>query len=134
MKKLLFILAFWCTIANANDKAELRVFVSSSMNEQLIKQYYEQASKNGGVLVMRGLIDGSFQELINFVVKIAGEEGGGGGIQIDDEAFEMFGVTQVPTIVLSKGDKYDKITGSISVAAALEKFVESGDVKRDEKN
>ena len=125
MKKILFILAFWCSIANAND-TELRVFVSSSMNEQLLKQYYEQASKYGGVLVMRGLIDESFQELIKFVVKIAGEEG---GIQIDDEAFEMFGVTQVPTIVLSKGNKYDKITGSISVTAALEKFAQFGDLQ-----
>jgi len=114
----------------------LQIFVSSSMGVELLKSYALEAKRYGGVLVFRGLPEGSIRKLINLVMVIAKEDSA--EMQIDDEAFAAFGVTSVPAIVLSKPapilsgktttDKFDKITGSIKIKVALETFISSGDM------
>jgi type-F conjugative transfer system pilin assembly protein TrbC len=62
-------------------------------------------------------------------------------MQIDDETFERFGINAVPTILLVKEEDcleaqsckvtYDKITGSIGIKAALEKFAINGDLSQE---
>lgn len=132
-------------------RATLKIFVSSSMPKNLLKAYHAKAVKYGGTLVFKGLPGGSFKELAKLVLSIA-ESGETGSMQIDDEAFDRFAVKSVPSILLIKGqdylnrcvgeqicavanDKviYDKITGSIGVRAALEKFVASGDLSQEAK-
>lgn len=132
-------------------RATLKIFVSSSMPKNLLKAYHAKAIKYGGTLVFKGLPGGSFKELANLVLSIAGK-GETGSMQIDDEAFDRFAVKSVPSILLIKeqdylsrcvGEQlckitdnqviYDKITGSIGVRAALEKFVASGDLSQEAK-
>ena len=123
------LLTLVCFSATAGDRkqSQLLVFVSTSMNESLIKHYHAEATKYGGALVLRGLIDGSFQKSLNFIAKLGIENG---AILIDDEAFERYEVKQVPAIVLAKGQGFDKISGSISVVGALKKFAETGSLGR----
>jgi type-F conjugative transfer system pilin assembly protein TrbC len=119
-----------------NPRPALQIFVSSSMPISLLKQYAFDAKHYGGVLVFRGLPDGSMQKLIKLVTSISSEDSA--AMQIDDEAFRDFRVNAVPTIVLSKPtslfsdeghlEKFDKIAGTITIKAALELFAASGDM------
>lgn len=109
----------------------LRIFVSSSMPKPLLKSYAAEAHKYGGVLVFRGLPDGSMKKLTDLAMELSADNTA--GMQIDDEAFANFEVTQVPTIALSEpeGAKFDKVAGSITVKAALELFANDGDMRGD---
>lgn len=95
----------------------LYIFVSSSMPKPLLKNYFEQARIYGGVLVFKGLPNGSFQELIKLVMEFEdnkdGKNDNSASLQIDDEAFERFSINSVPTIVLSKESEYAPNQSSI---------------------
>jgi type-F conjugative transfer system pilin assembly protein TrbC len=120
----------------------LYIFVSSSMPKPLLKAYLQSASKYGGVLVFKGLPDGSFQELAKLVLELTSDQNDGqelaASMQIDDEAYQRFQVTTVPTIVLSQaGDyhpnqpailKFDKMVGNVGVKYALAEFARYGDL------
>jgi type-F conjugative transfer system pilin assembly protein TrbC len=121
----------------------LRIFVSNSMPRPLLKAYALEAKKYNGALIFKGLPDGSFKamsELVQYISKDQDQDAEDNlAIQIDDEAFDKFGVTAVPTFVLSQErecteaigcqNSYDKISGNIGIKAALEKFAESGELK-----
>ena len=130
------------TAVLAGNGVELKIFVSSSMPKNLLKAYHNQAVKYGGTLVFKGLPGGSFKELSRLILAISGNDGVG-SMQIDDQAFDRFAVNSVPTILLVREEDYlesesgleeqscvtyDKITGSIGVKLALEKFAQSGDL------
>lgn len=100
---------------------------------------YLKATKYNGVLVFRGLPEGSFHRLAKLVSDISGDNAEGIAMQIDDEAFKAFDIKCVPTIVLSKppsifsdqvkGGSFDKISGNITIKYALEVFAKEGDLK-----
>ena len=105
----------------------IRVFVSSSMQVSLLKSYAYDAKKYGATLVFKGLPGNSFKELSKLVLAMRDggpeEDNDMSSIQIDDEAFDRFKVTQVPSIILSDESRceapdvckpaYDKIDGNI---------------------
>ena len=115
----------------------LQIFVSSSMPRQLLKAYAKEASRYNGVLVFCGLPQGSFRKLTDLVMDIS-DERNEAAMQIDDEAFRGFDIKTVPTIVLSKPvamfseqtakENFDKISGNITIKAALEIFATSGNL------
>ena len=133
-----------------NYRPTLYVFVSTSMPESLIKNYYNESSNYGAVMVFKGLPNGSFKALIELIQKfqhqksdlpapnIDGNYKLAGSI-IDDELFNKYGVDKVPTIALVNEEEcfefsscrqtYDIIKGNIGIKGALEEFVESGDLK-----
>jgi type-F conjugative transfer system pilin assembly protein TrbC len=120
-----------------NPRPALQIFVSSSMPKALLKNYALEAKKYGGVLVFRGLPDGSVHKFTEYLMDIVTEETS--AMQIDDEAFAAFGINSVPAIVLSKPEtifskekteaKFDKVIGNITIKAALELFAGSGDMQ-----
>ena len=126
----------------AKQAGELYVFVSTSMPKPLLKSYVSEAKKYGGVLVFKGLPSGSFKELAVLVAELTIDPVGTKdannslGLQIDDEAFDRFEVSAVPTIILSTTSEYqphqttqviyDKITGNVGIKYALEQFSSSG--------
>ena len=115
----------------------LQIFVSASMPRQLLKAYAREASRYDGVLVFRGLPNGSFRKLTDLVMDISDEKHPT-AMQIDDEAFRAFDVKIVPTIVLVKPnamfdeqsgrEKFDKVQGNITINGALELFSNNGDL------
>ena len=126
----------------------LRIFVSWSMPNPLLKSYVVQAKKYGGVLVFKGLPsqsgkDGSFKLLSQKVLDLLGTDEEA-SIQIDDEAFEKFRIESVPVIVLSKNARknarknddevFDKIAGNIGIKYALEEFSKTGELRQEAKN
>ena len=120
-------------------RPRLQIFVSSSMPISLLKSYAKEAAKYNGVLVFRGLPDGSFHKLSRLVTDISGGSAEGIAMQIDDEAFKAFNIKIVPTIVLSKeasifseqvkGGAFDKVGGNVTIRYALELFAKEGDLK-----
>jgi len=122
-------------------RPRLQIFVSSSMPISLLKSYTKEATKYNGVLVFRGLPEGSFYRLAKLVSDISGNNAEGIAMQIDDEAFKAFNVKVVPTIVLSKtasifseqvqGGAFDKIGGNVTIKYALEVFAKEGDLKEN---
>lgn len=137
------------TSHNNNDRLSrqftgLYVFVSSSMSKPLLKAYLREASKYGGVLVFKGLPNGSFKELAKLVIELTNDQDDGrylaSSMQIDDEAYERFEIISVPTIVLSQTDdyhptkasalKFDKIVGNVGIKYALTEFARSGELTK----
>ena len=115
----------------------LQIFVSASMSKESLKSYVKEAHRYNGVLVFRGLLAGSFRKITDLVMDISDEKHPV-AMQIDDESFRQFGITRVPAIVLTvpasifseqtAKEKFDKVTGHITVKAALEMFAGYGDL------
>ena len=115
-----------------------RIFVSSSMSKNLLKNYAITAKRYGGVLVFKGLPNNSWRKLSELVTEISGDKPELIAMQIDDEAFTRFNIMQVPSFVLAKEEDvfaenpkvtFDKVTGSIGIRRALEIFEEKGQLK-----
>lgn len=118
-------------------RPNLQIFVSSSMSKSLLKDYAREASLYGGVLVFRGLPDGSMMKLLKLVNDISHEDFPA-AMQIDDQSFEHYAIDAVPAIILSQGQDFgvisnsipahDKMSGNVSIEYALECFAKSGDL------
>ena len=46
----------------------------------------------------------------------------------DPQRFKEFSVTQVPAIVVSEGNRFDKVTGAVSLEYALDLMEREGDM------
>ena len=115
----------------------LRVFVSSSMSKQLLKNYIEQAKRYKAVLVFNGLPNGSWRELAELIYEITGGTAENTSVQLDDISFKEYSITSVPSFVLSSQEDvfnqdraiiYDKVSGNIGIKRALEEISEKGDL------
>jgi type-F conjugative transfer system pilin assembly protein TrbC len=119
------------------SNTSLRIFVSSSMSMNLLKSYAKSAKKYNAILVFQGLPDGSWRKLSDLVSEISGNDNNAIAMQIDDESFKQFGITNVPSFVLAKEEDvfsenpkvtFDKVTGSIGIKKALELFKDHGEL------
>ena len=123
--------------------AEILIFTSLSVPPESWRQWAQDAARTGAPLVLRGVGDGGLPG----TAKKIGERLGGAeaGVAIDPRLFRLFGIERVPAVVVvpggvppcrSSGCKddpapaHDRITGNISLAAALEAVAEEGDAGR----
>lgn len=115
----------------------LRVFVSSSMSKELLKNYVEQAKKYKAILVFNGLPNGSWRELAELIYQITGGTAESSALQIDDISFKEYTITSVPSFVLNSEEdvfaqashvQYDKVVGNIGIKRALEEIAKNGDL------
>ena len=95
------------------------VFVSFSMPEIALKSLYLEANTADGVLLLRGLKNGSFKETAAYITSL------GIGVQLDPVAFKKYQVERVPTIVLVDGSKFYAISGNVSFNYAKQKLLEA---------
>lgn len=121
-----------------NWGTSLRIFVSSSMSRDLLKSYAREAKNYGAVLVFNGLPDGSWHKLSELVTEISGNDPDLIAMQIDDQAFNEFNITSVPSFVLAKEEDifsenpkviFDKVSGSIGIRRVLETFAQRGQLQ-----
>ncbi len=125
----------------------LYIFISLSLHKNTLRALLEEAKRVGGVLVLRGLKDGSWKKTIELMLPILKEYEE--GIILDPTLFKRFRVREVPTIVLADvstnvspeisspghidqtevaaSNSFDKIAGNISIDYALRLFKEKGD-------
>ena len=88
------------------------------MPPTVLKSLYHEANDNSGILLLRGLKDGSFKATAAYLQSLEI------GVQIDPIAFKKYQVTRVPTIVALNNDNV--ITGNISFNYAKEQLLEAG--------
>ena len=122
----------------ASDEAPLFVtFVSLSMPDAALTSIIRDTNEAGGLVVVRGFYGGSYGAFANRVRELF-EEGDEVGISIDPRYFQALSVTHVPTYALVLGEPQcegfacaplpaDKVSGNISVAAALELLEQGGE-------
>lgn len=121
----------------SGTRPHLYVFVSLSMPMPGLLDLGKQAKAYGGVLVLRGLVDGSYRKtalkLKSFIEQTKT------GMIIDPLLFRTYQVSVVPSVVLTSGSSltdpsavprtFDKVCGFISVKGALEQMEKAGDLK-----
>lgn len=107
-------------------KHKLFLFTSFSLPLESWTEFSIFLEKAGGMFVLQGLPDNSFTSLAKKLSELR-KAGIRAEIVLDPESFEKFNIRAVPTLVLSNGKQYDKISGNIKPLSALSYFAESGD-------
>jgi type-F conjugative transfer system pilin assembly protein TrbC len=109
----------------------LAAFVSTSVPMASLEKMAKDMQRVGGVMIMRGLIDGSMKKTVE---AMANAQRHGVGLQIDPEAFKKHNVTVVPSFVVDMEPQADcsassrcasrsaLIEGDVSVGFALERM------------
>jgi len=120
--------------------ATLRVFISLSLPEPTLQRLMDQAADLGVPLLLRGLHRNSMRQTAERIQALLGSRNT--GVQIDPDAFERYGVTQVPSFVLAPGngsadptacakntaqckvtEDYLRVSGDVSLDYALQHLI-----------
>jgi len=101
---------------NPKGSTQLDIFVSWSMPLNMLRAYEVDSMWTGAPLVFRGIPEGT--TLRKFITKDLRElvwgKGAGADISIDPRLYDLYSVTTVPTIVLSK--RVEQMSCAIQVA------------------
>ena len=139
---------FDAMVANAGAMAEGQMgeaprfvaFASTSMPPAALRQMIDDTARAGGVVVLRGLPQGSAKALTTALAKIAHQDERMDGVGIDPRLFRAFGIEAVPAYVVAASDfdlcdgfdcrtqvpPHDRMSGNVTVAYALETFARGG--------
>lgn len=139
---------FDAMVANAGAMAEGQMgeaprfvaFASTSMPPAALRQMIDDTARAGGVVVLRGLPQGSARALTTALAKIARRGERMEGVGIDPRLFRAFGIEAVPAYVVTASDfdlcdgfdcrtqvpPHDRMSGNVTVAYALETFARGG--------
>lgn len=115
-------------------------FASTSMPPQALRRMIDDTARAGGVVVLRGLPQGSGKALTAALARIAREGERMDGVGIDPRLFRAFGIQAVPAYVVAASDfdlcdgfdcttqvpPHDRISGNVTVGHALETFAQGG--------
>ena len=107
---------------------QVLVLMSFSIPDTAWISLSKELEKMGGVFVLRGLPEQSFQLLASRILKLK-EQGVNAPIQIDPKSFLDYEINQVPTIVVVEEKIFDKVSGHVSLKFALEKMAQQGETK-----
>jgi type-F conjugative transfer system pilin assembly protein TrbC len=102
------------------------IFVSFSMPEQSLIAYLRDAKKVGASVVIRGLIDNSFQKTFHRMAELV-KASEGGGVELNPLWFKKFSIKTVPAVVVVEGEHHDVMIGNITLTAALKIIRDSGE-------
>ena len=106
-------------------RAEVLVFVSSSMGERTILSLMNQAHDINASVNLNGLVDNDFTKTVGFIQSLVTKNNNQGGINIDPESFSEYGIDKVPAIVrVNSNNDFDVIYGLGSINAAINRFEE----------
>ena len=116
---------------SASQTPLLYVFVSLSMPLPGLIDLGKQARVYGGVLVLRGLLQGSYKKTALYLKEFV--EKAGTGVIIDPLLFRQHNIQAVPFVVLTSSSRKasDRIGGFIPVRTALEKMQKEGALKEE---
>ena len=115
-------------------------FASTSMPPAALRRMIDDTARAGGVVVLRGLPQGSARVLTTALAKIARQGERMDGVGIDPRLFRAFGIEAVPYYVVTASDfdlcdgfdcrtqvpPHDRMSGNVTVAYALETFARGG--------
>jgi conjugal transfer pilus assembly protein TrbC len=115
-------------------------FASTAMPAAALRQMIDDVTHAGGVVVFRGLPQGSAKAFVAALSKVADEGKSMDGVGIDPRLFRAFAVDAVPTYVVAASDfdlcsgfdcassvpPHDRMSGNVTARYALETFADGG--------
>ena len=120
--------------SSMNDKKmnpNILIFVSFSILKESLVAYLRDAKKIGASVVIRGLIENSFQKTFMHIATLV-KAAEGGGVELNPFWFKRFSIQAVPAVVVvpknsicivkdycDREKDYDVMTGNITLASAL---------------
>ena len=104
--------------------AGVELFLLSNSRKPRRAEHFARAL--GIPALVNGLIDNDFRKTAEAVFRITREKNTG-GVQIDPMQFAKYGITSVPALVVTCGERYDLIRGNIRLKAALERVAKEGE-------
>jgi conjugal transfer pilus assembly protein TrbC len=116
------------TSANTQEDYSIYLMMTFDLPESIWMEYSSVLEKIGGSFVVRGLPNDSFLEFAKTVKKLR-DRGIKAPIQLNPKLFERLSIDRAPSVVLIDGEKYDKISGTISISYALDQFEKSGETR-----
>lgn len=110
-----------------DDRAPaVMMFVSFSMPEDDLRERVKDAAGLGVTVSLRGMVNGDMRQTGTRIAQLV-KETNTGGMQIDPVSFRRYGITSVPTLVVTCDRRTDRVLGDISLREALKKVAEDGD-------
>lgn len=106
-----------------------QVFVSFSMPEQLLVETLRDCARLSIPATLNGLHHNSMMETVAQITHLT-KEVPNVSIQIDPTAFERFGITQVPALVVDDGQCFDVIYGNLPIEEGLSRIDRQGQCAR----
>ncbi|EMW7203866.1 type-F conjugative transfer system pilin assembly protein TrbC [Salmonella enterica] len=122
------------TASQHNKKQPVALyFVSFSIPEEgLLRMLPEARSLNIPALI-NGLIDNDMRKTASAVFRLTREKNTG-GVQVDPTQFARFGITTVPSLVVTCNDgAFDLVRGNIHLRQALERVAAEGECRETAK-
>jgi type-F conjugative transfer system pilin assembly protein TrbC len=104
------------------------VFASFSMPDGLWVSLSQEVEKIGGTFILQGIPDNSFKELANKIYQLR-QKGVKADIQLHPKLFDQYGIKRVPTFVVVDDQKWDKLSGSVSLEYVLKEITKNGECK-----
>lgn len=127
-----------------NPTTSILIFVSFSTTKKSLEAYLRDARTIGASVIIRGLIDNSFQKTFQAMTELV-KASGGQGVELNPIWFKRFHIHNVPAVVVIPpgsdcflneqcyADKnYDVMTGDIILSAALKYLRDRGIAKEVE--
>jgi len=105
--------------------AEIAVFVSFSMPEQLLQETLSEASRLHFPVYLNGLYHNSMQETAIKLLRLS-QQIPNLSLQIDPTRFERFAISQVPALVVARGKAFDVLYGHLSLREGLLRIADKG--------
>ena len=106
---------------NTDPQTALYVFMSFSLPDETWMAISHEVEKTEGVLVLRGLPENSFKQLAVKIYNLR-KIGVRATVQVDPRLFDKYRIDKVPTFVTTDNDRFDKVSGNVSLAFALGKM------------
>ena len=115
-------------------------FASLSMPAPALRQMMDDVTRAGGVVVFRGLTQGSAKVMTDALARVLKPGEQMDGVGIDPRLFRAFGIEAVPAYVVSSSDfdlcdgfdcttavpPFDRMSGNVTTAHALTAFAQGG--------
>lgn len=105
---------------------QLQVFVSFSMPEILLEQTLDEAARLHIPAYLNGLYHNSMPETAKKILTLANKVPAL-NLAIDPTAFERFGITQVPALVVESAQGFDVLYGNLTLTEGLLRIANRGD-------
>lgn len=117
------------TQVNLAEEYNVYIAMTFDLPQSVWIEYSQTLEKIGGCFVVRGLPNDSFNDFAK-KVKHLRDRGVSAAIQLNPKMFEKFQIDLSPTILLVDREKYDKVSGTVSILYALEQFEKFGDTNK----
>lgn len=104
----------------------IQYFVSFSIPRSGLAIMLNNAAQFAVPVNIRGMINNDFRQTANTIFEMT-KGSNKGGVQINPKAFRQYGVTAVPALVVTCGNKFDRVSGDIRIDGLLRKVAEGGE-------